>query len=213
MNNVVHYLEEIRGTRPALIREMEEEAKRNHVPIMDPLGFETYRALLQLQRPKRLLEIGTAIGYSAIRMASAVPSLEVVSIERNLHRYERATHYVERSECASRITLLHNDALSDEVTFEPNTFDALFIDAAKGQYRNFFEKYVPFLKEDGVVYCDNLFMHGLVFQNIEDVPRRNRTMYRNLREFTKWLHEHPSYDFSILPVGDGIGIARKKIDN
>lgn len=210
MNDVVHYLEEIRGTRPALIREMEEEAKRDHVPIMDALGFETYRALLQLQRPKRLLEIGTAIGYSAIRMASAVPSLEIVSIERNEHRYERATYYVERSEYKDRITLIHADALSEEMTFQPNTFDALFIDAAKGQYRNFFEKYVPYLKEDGVVYCDNLFMHGLVFQKLEEVPRRNRTMYRNLRDFTKWLHEHPAYDFSILPVGDGIGIARKK---
>ena len=96
----------------------------------------------------------------------------------------------------------------DEVFKE--TYDALFIDAAKGQYKRFFEKYSPTLSIGGVIYCDNMFMHGMVLREDKDIPKRNRTMIRKLKEFTHWVMNHPDYDAVLLPVGDGILIATKK---
>lgn len=208
---MIDYLHQLRGHHEVLFQQMEEEAARDHIPIMDAVGFEAYRAFLQLQRPKKMLELGTAIGYSALRMAEALPDVEIVSIERDEQRFERAQHYVKKSSAADRIRLIRADALDESLTFSnEEPFDALFIDAAKGQYRRFFDKYAPVVKRGGVIYCDNLFMHGMVFEKIDDIPRRKRTMIRNIRQFTEWLVTHPDYDVSIVPVGDGIGIARKK---
>ena len=89
-------------------------------------------------------------------------------------------------------------------------YDALFIDAAKGQYKRFFEKYSPFISAGGVIYCDNMFLHGMVLREDKELPRRKRTMVRNLKDFTRWVLSHPDYDTSLLPLGDGILIAIKK---
>jgi predicted O-methyltransferase YrrM len=89
-------------------------------------------------------------------------------------------------------------------------FDAIFIDAAKGQYKKFFEKYAPFLNDGGVIYCDNLLLNGLSELPMTEVPRRKRTMVRNQHQFTEWLLNHPDYDTAFLPVGDGMLISIKR---
>ena len=110
-----------------------------------------------------------------------------------------------------RITIIEADALlTEDAEIFHKTYDALFIDAAKGQYKRFFEKYAPSVASGGVIYCDNMFMHGMVLLEDEEIPRRNRTMIRNLKEFTRWVMKHPDYETSLLPVGDGILIAVKK---
>jgi len=207
------YISELREEDSPLIREMEEFAAQNRIPIMDRSGIETFIGLLRIQRPKFILEIGSAIGYSAIRMVSALEGASVVTIERDKERYASAVEYIERSGFGDRITIIEADALLLPDDSLPSLkYDALFIDAAKGQYKRFFEKYSEHLAQGGIIYCDNMFMHGAVMLPDEEVPKRNRTMIRNLKEFTSWVMKHPKYETSLLPVGDGILVAVKKRD-
>ncbi|MBD7906896.1 O-methyltransferase [Sporosarcina gallistercoris] len=193
-----------------LVKEMEKYAEEQFVPIMDRIGIETFIGLLSIQNPATLLEIGSAIGYSAIRLAQANPELHIATIERDEERHAKAVHYIERAKLNERISLFKDDALTFDTTLLPyDCFDACFIDAAKGQYKRFFDKYEPLVKTGGIIYCDNMFMHGLVFLEDQDIPRRSRTMIRNLKAFTEWIMENPAYETSLLPVGDGILIARK----
>lgn len=211
MKDIESYISDFRAEDSPLIREMEEFAAEHRIPIMDRAGMETFIGLLRIQRPKRILEIGSAIGYSAIRMVSALEEASVVTIERDEERYASAVEYIGRSGFSGRITLIEGDALllPDE-SLPPWQYDALFIDAAKGQYKRFFEKYAEHVAIGGIIYCDNMFMHGAVMLPDEEVPKRNRTMIRNLKEFTSWVMQHPNYETSLLPVGDGILVAVKK---
>lgn len=211
MKDIESYISDFRAEDSPLIREMEEFAAEHRIPIMDRGGMETFIGLLRIQRPKRILEIGSAIGYSAIRMVSALEEASVVTIERDEERYASAVEYIGRSGFSGRITLIEGDALllPDE-SLPPWQYDALFIDAAKGQYKRFFEKYAEHVAIGGIIYCDNMFMHGAVMLPDEEVPKRNRTMIRNLKEFTSWVMQHPNYETSLLPVGDGILVAVKK---
>lgn len=205
------YISRFAPEKEPLILEMENYAIINRVPIMDDTGLYTLIGLLQIQQPKRILEIGSAIGYSAIRLAKAFPEAIIYTIERDTERYEKAVEHIERSGLQERITIIHDDALElDETTLPQESFDALFIDAAKGQYRKFFDKYSPLVSQTGVIYCDNMFMHGMVLLEDKDIPKRNRTMIRNLQQFTGWAMQNAYYETSLLPIGDGILIAVKK---
>lgn len=213
MKDFEAYISSLREVDSPLIQEMEEFAAEHRIPIMDRSGMETFIGLLRIQRPKLILEIGSAIGYSAIRMVSALEGASVVTIERDSDRHASAVKYIERSGFKDRITIIKGDALllSDE-SLPSLRYDALFIDAAKGQYKRFFEKYSEHVAQGGIIYCDNMFMHGAVMLPDEEVPKRNRTMIRNLKEFTSWVMKQPSYETSLLPVGDGILVAVKKRD-
>ncbi|MCM3637334.1 O-methyltransferase [Sporosarcina luteola] len=213
MKDFESYISDLREEDNPLLREMEEFAAEHRIPIMDRSGMETFIGLLRIQRPKLILEIGSAIGYSAIRMVSALEDASVITIERDKERHASAVNYIERSGFGDRITIIEGDALllSDE-SIPPLQYDALFIDAAKGQYKRFFEKYSEHVAKGGIIYCDNMFMHGAVMLPDEEVPKRNRTMIRNLKEFTSWVMKHPNYETSLLPVGDGILVAVKKRD-
>ncbi|WP_381427387.1 O-methyltransferase [Sporosarcina thermotolerans] len=207
------YISNLTEAESPLIQEMENFAEENRIPIMDRNGIDTFVGLLRIQQPKFILEIGSAIGYSAIRMVSSIKEVSIVTIERDKERYESAVEYIERSGYNDRITIIEGDALlMDEDLIPARQYDALFIDAAKGQYKRFFEKYSKHVAPGGVIYCDNMFMHGAVLIPDEELPKRNRTMIRNLKEFTTWIMGHPQYETSLLPVGDGILIAVKKRD-
>lgn len=205
------YISRFAEVKEPLVLEMEHYAAENRVPIMDDTGLYTLIGLLQIQQPKRILEIGSAIGYSAIRLAKAFPDAVIYTIERDAERYEKAVENIERSGLQERITIIQGDALElDEAELPQEPFDTLFIDAAKGQYRKFFDKYSPLVGPAGVIYCDNMFMHGMVLLKDAEVPKRNRTMIRNLQKFTDWAMNHERYETSLLPIGDGILIAVRK---
>lgn len=211
MNEYEAYLLSFEQEENPLFTEIERFAEENKIPIMEKSGINTFISLLRIQQPTSILEIGSAIGYSAIRMVSALKGASVVTIERDSERYESALEYIQRSGLENRIQLIHADALElNDEEFAHRKFDALFIDAAKGQYKRFFEKYAPFVQHNGIIYCDNMFMHGAVLLSDEEVPKRNRTMIRKLKEFTEWIMHHPDFDASMLPIGDGILIAKKK---
>ena len=204
------YIQSFIQPRNELLLEMEQFAAENHVPIMQLSGIEALNQLLRIQKPKHILEIGTAIGYSAIRMAMALPETQIVTIERDEARVIHAREFIARSTVAERITVVEGDALEVNVEEIQGTYDAIFIDAAKGQYQKFFEKYSPLVPSGGVLYIDNMYMHGLSDLDIKEVPRRKRTMIRNLKTFTDWIMQHPDYTCAFFPVGDGLLICLKR---
>ena len=204
------YIESFIKPRNELLLEMEQYAAENHVPIMALPGIEALNQLLRIQNPRNILEIGTAIGYSAMRMAQALPNVKIVTVERDTARVEKARDFVGRSDVADRITIIEGDALDVEVDHIEKQYDAVFIDAAKGQYQKFFEKYSPLVPSGGVLYIDNMYMHGLSDLDIKEVPRRKRTMIRNLHTFTEWIMNHPDYTCAFFPVGDGLLICLKR---
>src|SRR5690606_29899974 len=149
--------------------------------------------------PDSILEIGSAIGYSVIRMATALPNTKITTIEKDENRAELARTYIEKNELSNRIQLLAGDALEiDLYSLSSTKYQAIFIDAAKGQYQRFFDKFSPLVPSGGVIYCDNMLMRGFTEIELSDVPRRKRTMVRNLQSFTKWLMNHEDYITTFL---------------
>lgn len=211
MNVSEEFLKDLIKPRSAIFMEMEQYATENHVPIMQLVGMESLLQLLSLQRPTSILELGTAIGYSSMRMATKLANATIVTVERDEQKAELAKQYIKRANLEHRINVIIGDALEiSEAQLSDQTFDAIFIDAAKGQYKNFFEKYAPFLNDGGVIYCDNLLLNGLSELPMSEVPRRKRTMVRNQHQFMEWLMNHPGYDTAFLPVGDGMLVSIKR---
>lgn len=204
------YIESFIHPRNELLMEMEQYAKDHHVPIMQLSAIDVLNQLLRIQNPSSILEIGTAIGYSALRMANALPNCTIVTVERDPERVSLAKQFIARSESTDRITVIEGDALEVDVESVQSTFDAVFIDAAKGQYMRFFEKYAPLVPSGGILYIDNMYMHGLSDLDIKEVPRRKRTMIRNLKTFADWIMKHPDFDSTFFPVGDGLLICLKR---
>ncbi|WP_110111432.1 O-methyltransferase [Bacillus sp. CGMCC 1.16541] len=214
LQNVEHYVEQLIPNRNELIEEMEHYAREQGVPIMELIGIETLLQLLRLHKPERILEIGTAIGYSSIRMVTALPHTKVVTVERDEERYEKALHFIERANKGSQIETLFGDAFDlHEDIVEKGPYDTVFIDAAKGQYQRFFELYAPLVNEGGVIISDNVLFKGYVAQDVEDIKTRGaRSLTRKLQAYNEWLMNHPDFQTTILPIGDGIAISIKRGD-
>lgn len=210
-NDKLHsYIEGLIPKRNSLFIEMESFALNHKVPIMELAGIETMLQLLRIHNSKKILEVGTAIGYSALRMAAALPKAAIVTIERDIERIQLAEEYLKRSEHNDQIILIKGDALEvEEPVREHGPFDAIFIDAAKGQYQKFFELYAKYLNEDGLIITDNVLFKGLVAEK-EIESKRIRNLVKKIDDFNRWLMNHPDYHTVILPVGDGIAISKKK---
>lgn len=210
--SIDEYLQSLIPKRNGLIAEMEEYARLHNVPIMEPEGMEALLQILRLKNPQSILEVGAAIGYSALRMAEALSDVKIVTIERDEERIGMAKENIIKACAHDRVTVIEGDALEvTELIKEYGTFDAIFIDAAKGQYRKFFELYEPFLNDGGIIVTDNVLFKGLVAVSEEEIElRRIRSLVRKIKEYNVWLHDHPDYDTVILPIGDGVAISKHK---
>lgn len=203
------YLRQFIPSRDSIILEMEEYAKEHYVPIMDLLGMEHMLQFLRLIQPKKILELGAAIGYSSIRMVQTLPSCEVVTIERNPPRIEKAREYIARTELTKQITLIEGNALETfDIVKEKGKFDVIFIDAAKGQYKRFFELYEQLLNDNGVIISDNVLFHGEIFEVIEN--KRRRALVDKIKDYNIWINNNPNYDTTLFPIGDGVMVSRRK---
>lgn len=192
------------------IAAMKTYAKEHYVPIMEDEGMNHLLALLIGQQPRTILEIGSAIGFSAVKMAQALPDCRVDTIERDEERYQKAVEFIAETGLGDQISIFQGDALEFDINLLDKAYDAIFIDAAKGQYERFFEKYEILLANGGTVYCDNMQMHGLAELPIAEVPKRKRTMIRNLKKFRDRMMEHSAYHTTLLDQGDGIMVCKKK---
>lgn len=189
---------------------IKDYAKTYHVPIMEDQGIDELLELLKVQQPQAILEIGAAIGFSAIKMTEALPTCTVDTIERDELRYQQALVFIAQADMEERIRIFHADALALSLSELKPQYDAIFIDAAKGQYERFFEKYESLLTTGGIIYCDNMAMHGLSDLPLSEVPKRKRTMIRNLSIFKERMFSHSEYETELLSSGDGIMVCRKK---
>ncbi|WP_054635523.1 O-methyltransferase [Thalassobacillus sp. C254] len=204
------YLLSLYPEQKDLLKEMEMTARQENIPIIDTISLEAVLQILRVHNASKVLEIGTAIGYSALRMAKGVKGLTVTTIERDEKRYNQAVEFIARSGAEDRITLVYGDALEERKKLEEMApYDVLFIDAAKGQYKNFFTMYTPLLNNHGIIITDNVLFKGYV-TDPEQSPKRMKTMVRKVKEYNEWLLNHPEYTTAILPVGDGIAVTTRK---
>ncbi|WNF37641.1 O-methyltransferase [Bacillaceae bacterium IKA-2] len=204
------YLGSLIKARNNLLTEMEEFARVHNVPIMDIVSMEAMLQIVSLVRSKKVLEIGTAIGYSAMRVAEKLPDCLIVSIERDKDRYEKAKYFIARANLENRVKLIYGDALEIAPELKKyGDFDCLFIDAAKGQYKRFFELYSPFVEREGLVISDNVLFKGIVAQDGK-VAKGLRTMVVNLRAYNEMLIADQEYETTFYPIGDGLAISKKK---
>lgn len=189
------------------IRVIEEYAKENNVPIMMKDGIEFLTNYIKENNVKTILEIGSAIGYSAIRMALVDKDIKVTTIERDTNRYNEAVKNIKEFNLENQIEIINADAL--EYTTDKQ-FDLIFIDAAKAQYIKFFEKYKTNLKQDGTIISDNLDFHGLV-KNPELTSNRNtKQLVRKINTYIEFLKENKEFKTEFISLGDGIGISKRQ---
>lgn len=206
------YIEKFIQPTSLELAKLEAEARINHVPIMERTGIEVLLQLLSIKKVKRVLEIGTGVGYSAIRIASALPEANVFTVERNSGRYNEAINNIKEFQLNERIHVFFGDALesADAVrTMAP--YDAIFIDAAKGQYKKFFEMYEEMLADDGLIITDNVLFKGLVAANYEELEdKRKRKLVSKIDSYNQWLMQNKFYYTTIIPAGDGIAVSTRK---
>ena len=189
------------------LKELREYALINDIPIMQDEGMEFLINFIVDKHINSVLEVGTAIGYSAIMMASANPKLKIVSIERDEARYLEALKNIKKFDLEDRINLIYKDALEVELDDE---YDLIFIDAAKAQNRKFFERYEKNLKKDGTIITDNMNFHGLVNTDPSKIDSRNlRQLVRKVREYKEFLEENKSFKTEFLDIGDGLAISKR----
>lgn len=189
------------------IEAMELYAKENDVPIMQKEGILFLQEMIEKYQITSILEIGSAIGYSAIQMCRLHPRIKVVSIERDDIRYQKAVENVKLCDMEDRITLIHGDALQTAIT---GMYDLIFIDAAKAQYIKFFERYEPNLKKGGIIVSDNLKFHGFVDTKERIKNRNTRQLVGKIKRYITYLKENPNYETTFYDTGDGIAISYKK---
>lgn len=189
------------------IEEIEIYANEYHIPIMQGEGIDYLCGFLQEHKCQSILEIGSAIGYSAIRMALAYPDCTIVTLERDEERYLMAKENIKDFHLEDRIELYLCDALE---YMSDQRFDFIFIDAAKAQYIRFFERYENNLIDGGYILSDNLDFHGYV-EHPEMVTSRNlRQLVRKISTYIEYLQKKETFETIFLKLGDGIAISRKK---
>ena len=189
------------------MEELEKYARENNIPIMMKDGIEFLLDFITKNQVKNILEIGSAIGYSAIRMALLDKSIKVTTIERDSERYKEAVKNIEKYNLKEQITIINEDAFNVELN---DKYDLIFIDAAKSQYIKFFEKFKLNLKEDGYIVSDNLNFHGLVNMNPADLSKNVRGLVRKLNNYIEFLKNHDEFETEFFDFGDGVGVSQRK---
>lgn len=198
-----------KGNTPFL-DEIEKKALETDVPIIRKSMQSFLRFLLTLHKPMKILEVGTAIGFSALLMSEYAPDgCEITTIEKYEPRIPIARENFKKAGKEKSITLLEGDAA--EILKElSGSYDLIFMDAAKGQYIHFMPDILRLLKEGGLLVSDNVLQDGDVIESRFAVTRRNRTIHARMREYLYELTHHPLLETCILPVGDGITLSVKK---
>ena len=190
-----------------IIKQIKDYAELNNVPIMMDESISFIMKYIKDNNIKNILEIGTAIGYSAIMMSSVDSDIFITTIERDEKRYLEALKNIKKLKLEDRIQLIYHDAL--DVKLE-DTYDLILIDAAKAQNQKFFQKFEKNLAPRGTIITDNMQFHGLVEQENEDIKSRNlRQLVRKVKDYKTFLEKNIRYDTKFYNIGDGLAISRK----
>ena len=192
------------------LKKIEREAEENRVPIIRKPTQELLRILMKMKKPERILEVGTAIGFSSVFMAENTPDETVITtIENYPPRIERAKENLVLAGMQNRITLLEGDAAVILKELK-ESFDFIFMDAAKGQYIHFLPEIMRLLKPEGVLVSDNVLQDGDIYESRYGIRRRNHTIHSRMREYLYVLTHTGELDTVILETGDGMTVSVKQ---
>ena len=203
------FAESLHAEESPALRELERTALENGIPIIRPHTRGLIQCILEMKAPERILELGTATGYSALVMYTYAPDApEIITIERDEKRAGEARLNFDRFG-ADRIMLLEGDAaqILPELT---GTFDLIFMDAAKGQYIRFLPEVIRLLREGGVLLSDNVLKEGEILESKFSVTRRNRTIHKRMREYLAAVSEDPRLRTILLETGDGAALSVRR---
>ncbi len=201
------YLNQFKKENDPLILEMEKFAEMNNVPILSWQSADFLEILIKMMNPRRVLEIGTAIAYSSIRIAKNLNENAILqTIEKSKDNIELARRNINKAGLGEKIEVLEGDA-SDVMPRLEKGYDFIFLDADKEDYTGLFNYSINLLKENGVIFIDNLLWHG--YAAVEEVPENYSESAKHIKEFNKMFISHKNLKTTIIPVGDGIGLGVK----
>ena len=206
---MVAYINSLDVGNSALVNQIEEEALATYVPIIRKEMQNFLKVILEIKRPKAILEVGTAVGFSALLMSEHVDAdCHITTIEKYEPRIPIAKENFKRAGKEEQITLLEGDAMEFLKTLE-GPYDFIFMDAAKGQYIHFLPDILRLLSPGGILLSDNVLQDGDIIQSRFAVERRNRTIHSRMREYLYELKHHSLLETSIIPLGDGVALSTK----
>lgn len=207
---IVSYIHSLEKSNGELCDEIEEYAHETYVPIIRKEMESFLRVLIKIKQPDKILELGTAIGYSAILMAKAMPdNCHITTIENYDKRIPVARENFTKAGINDRITLIEGDALEHLKAIDEK-YDFIFMDAAKGQYLNYLKEIMRILPKGGILIADNVLQEGELIQSRYAVERRNRTIHARMREYLYTVKNMEELETSIIPIGDGITLSVRK---
>lgn len=208
---IVSYINSLEKENSPVLEEIEKEARKDGVPIIRKEMESFLRVMLSIKKPMRILELGTAVGYSAILMSEYINEKgQIITIENYDKRIPIAKENIKKAGRENVIKLLEGDAMEIMPTLERDQFDFVFMDAAKAQYIHFLPEVLRLMKKDGVLITDNVLQEGDMIQSKYVVRRRDRTIHKRMREYLEVVKNHPQLETSIVPIGDGITMSVKK---
>ena len=207
---LVTYLHSLEQENSEILEEIEQEALRDSVPIIRKEMQSFLKVLLVIKRPTRILEVGTAVGFSALLMSEYAPEeCTITTIENYEKRIPIARENFKRAGKEQKITLIEGDAM-EVLTELSGPYDFIFMDAAKGQYIAYLPEVLRILEPDGVLVSDNVLQDGNIIESRFAVERRDRTIHSIMREYLYTLKHHPDLETSIIPLGDGTAVSVKR---
>lgn len=191
--------------------QIEKEALARNIPVMQKEGIEFLIRFCQENNYHTCLEIGSAIGYSAMMMVSNINDFKVETMEIDDVRYNEAVTNIHQQGLENSICIHHQDALLLDIdTLQYGPYDCLFIDAAKAQYQKFFEKYMPLVKSGGACIVDNLDFHGMIY-DIDHIKNRNtKQLVKKIKRFKDWIFDNELYIVEYHQIGDGICVIKRR---
>ena len=208
---IVSYINSLEKENSPVLEQIEKEATKDREPIIRKEMESFLRVMLSIKKPMRILELGTAVGYSAILMSEYIDEKgQIITIENYDKRIPIAKENIKKAGRENVIKLLEGDAMEIMPTLERDQFDFVFMDAAKAQYIHFLPEVLRLMKKDGVLITDNVLQEGDLIQSKYVVRRRDRTIHKRMREYLEVVKNHPQLETSIVPIGDGITMSVKK---
>ena len=209
-NRITEYLHSLETSRGELLDTIEKKAIEDGVPIIRSETVALLRSLTAALRPENILEIGTAVGYSALQMCQVMPAnCHITTIEKYEKRIPEAKENFRKAGEESRITFLEGDADMWLKELKGKQFDLVFMDAAKGQYLNWLPLLLDLMPVGAVLISDNVLQDGDVVQSRFAVQRRNRTIHSRMREYLYELKHMEEFETAVIPIGDGVTISTR----
>nr|WP_307990146.1 O-methyltransferase [uncultured Niameybacter sp.] len=210
---IVQYIRALHTPPEDVLLEIEQliASEKETWPIIKPEVADFMKVILTIQKPKEILEIGTAVGYSAMLMSEFLEEEgKITTIERFPYMSEIAKKNIKRASLEDKIEIIEGDAAQVLTTLEEEKYDVVFMDCAKGQYINFLPDCIRVLKPGGILITDNVLHKGTVAKSRYLIDRRQRTTHARLREFLYTITHHEGLTSSVIPIGDGIALSYKK---